>query len=164
MTVTTMWESLADPDPVFGVAEDLFATMIDGEPGHIMRWYGERPAILHPTYTWVDVLGGDEDARILISMGRDTGEDLARVLFDLEDTDDVADNDFDDAVGELVNVVGGNVKSLVTHPGALTMPTVTDAMPDMAGADPIVDACVTWRGALVCVSLWVLDADGQAKS
>ena len=46
MTVTTNWEVLADPDPVFTVAEDLFATMIDGEPGHLMRWYGERPAIL----------------------------------------------------------------------------------------------------------------------
>ncbi len=157
MTTTTMWETLADPDPVFTVAEDLFATMIDGEPGHLMRWYGERPTILHPAYTWVDVLGGDEDARVMISMGRDTGEDLARVMFALEDTDEVVPTDFDDAVGELVNVVGGNIKSLVTHPGALTMPIVADDMPDMSDAAPVVDACVTWRGALVCVSLWVLD-------
>ncbi|WP_062204742.1 chemotaxis protein CheX [Demequina salsinemoris] len=157
MTVTTMWEVLADPDPIFTIAEDLFATMIDGEPGHLIRWYGERPAILHPTYTWVDVLGGDQDARVLISMGHDTGDDLARVLFDLEDTDEVPGVDFDDAVGELVNVVGGNVKSLVTHPGALTMPTVSGGMPDMSGLEPIVDACVTWKGSLVCVSLWVFE-------
>ncbi len=164
MTVTTNWEVLADPDPVFAVAEDLFATMIDGEPGHLMRWYGERPAILHPTYTWVDVVGGDDEARVLISMGRDTGEDLARILFDLEDDASVAETDFADAVGELVNVVGGNVKSLVTHPGALTMPVVSDEMPELADASPVVDACVTWRGALVCVSLWVLQGDPATRS
>ncbi len=164
MTVTTMWEVLADPDPVFTIAEDLFATMIDGEPGHLIRWYGERPAILHPTYTWVDVLGGDQDARVLISMGRETGDDLARVLFDLEDTDDVPDTDFDDAVGELVNVVGGNVKSLVTHPGALTMPMVSGGMPEMGGMEPVVDACVTWKGSLVCVSLWVFDKETATES
>ncbi|MDN4472346.1 chemotaxis protein CheX [Demequina zhanjiangensis] len=164
MTVTTNWEVLADPDPVFAVAEDLFTTMIDGEPGHLMRWYGERPAILHPTYTWVDVVGAGDEARVLISMGRDTGEDLARILFDLEDDAPVAETDFADAVGELVNVVGGNVKSLVTHPGALTMPEVSDEMPTLADASPVVDACVTWRGALLCVSLWVLNEDPSSRS
>ncbi|WNM24581.1 chemotaxis protein CheX [Demequina capsici] len=164
MTVTTMWEVLADPDPVFTVAEDLFATMIDREPGYLMRWYGERPAILRPCYTWVDVVGGDDDARILISMARDTGEDLARVLFELGDDEPVTDADFTDAVGELVNVVGGNVKSLVTHPGILTMPKVSDEQPSMADAAPVMDACVTWRGALVCVSLWTLPQGPQLRS
>ena len=39
----------------------------------------------------------------------------------MDESESVSDADFADAVGEIANVVGGNIKSLVTNPGALTL-------------------------------------------
>lgn len=155
MTVPTAWVPLTDPDPIMTIAEDLFATMVDGEPGRLVRWHGERPALTDPRHTWVDVIG-DDIARVVISMGRHTGEAITRVLFALDESSEVSDMDFVDALGELANVVGGNVKSLVTHPGTLTLPAVEAELPPLEDATCLVNACLVWNEAPICVGLWVL--------
>ena len=57
MTIPSTWEPLTDADPVLTIAQDLFSTMIDGEPGYVYPWMGENPTLEDPTYTWVDVAG-----------------------------------------------------------------------------------------------------------
>ena len=48
MTIPATWEPLTDADPVLTIAQDLFSTMIDGEPGHLYPWMGENPALEDP--------------------------------------------------------------------------------------------------------------------
>jgi len=155
MTIPATWEPLSDVDPVLTIAQDLFATMIDGEPGHLYMWMGVDPELDDPRYTWVDV-SGPVATRVMLMTGRETGEHLTRALLAMDDSDPVSDVDFADAVGEIANVVGGNVKSLVTNPGALTLPVVTHERPEMAGATCLLKTYFEWRGAPLGVGLWAL--------
>jgi len=49
--------------------------------------------------------------------------------------DQLTDADIWDAVGELVNIIGGNLKSLLPSPAVLSLPTVTDGTRAGAGLD-----------------------------
>lgn len=146
---------LIEAEAVTSIAADLFATMVDGEPGHLEEWWGERPVVDDPLFTWIDIQGAAV-TRVMLVAGRDTGERITRALLALPEGSAVQDEDFADAVGEVANVVGGNVKSLVMDSGTLTLPVVAHQAPSAPGATAIVDAWLSWRGAPVGVSLWVL--------
>ena len=155
MTIPATWEPLTDVDPVLTIAQDLFSTMIDGEPGHLYPWMGEDPKLEDPRYTWVDV-SGPVVTRVMLMTGRATGEHLTRRCCRWARPRHVSDADFADAVGEIANVVGGNIKSLVTNPGALTLPVVTHEEPDMAAAFCLLETYFGWKGAPLGVGLWAL--------
>lgn len=155
MTIPATWEPLSAVDPVLTIAQDLFTTMIDGEPGHLNPWAGADPDLEDPRYTWVDV-NGPVVTRVMLMASRVTGERLTRALLGMDTAEYVCDADFADAVGEIANVVGGNVKSLVTNPGALTLPVVTHERPDMDTATCLLETYFGWRGAPLGVGLWAL--------
>ena len=155
MTIPATWEPLTDVDPVLTIAQDLFSTMIDGEEGHLYPWMGEDPVLDDARYTWVDV-SGPVVTRVMLMTGRATGEHLTRALLAMGDDEHVSDADFADAVGEIANVVGGNVKSLVTNPGSLTLPVVTHELPDMSTGTRLLETYFGWKGAPLGVALWAL--------
>ncbi len=155
MTSRDTWEPLSGTDPVLTIAQDLFTTMIDGEPGHLSAWMGDTPVLEDPRYAWVDV-DGPVATRVMLMAGRATGENLTRALLEMEPHEPVSDADFADAVGEIANVVGGNVKSLVTNPGALSLPVVGRDEPDNSSAMRLMATYFGWKGAPLGVSLWAL--------
>jgi len=74
--------------------------------------------------------------------------------------DDVSPSDVLDAVGELVNIVGGNIKGMLPPPTGLSLPSVTDGtlhVDSRAGADLIVDVQLSWMGEPVHVAVWGKD-------
>jgi chemotaxis protein CheX len=76
-------------------------------------------------------------------------------------TEDVGAEDVTDAVGELVNMVGGNVKSLIDGPGQLSLPVVAAgvfSVPSTAVEVCRVDA--VWHGEPVRVLVHALPAAG----
>lgn len=80
--------------------------------------------------------------------------DLARRMLG---SDDVAAADVTDVVGELVNVVGGNVKSLVSSDTTLGLPMVVEGAVARSGAHDAVETCgvqVEWAGHGVRLSVW----------
>ncbi|SEJ55609.1 chemotaxis protein CheX [Demequina mangrovi] len=155
MTATIDWAPVLAGDPLLQISQELFSTMIDLEPGLVERWVGDRPILDDPRYTWVDV-AGEQLVRVVIGTGRETGEAITRALLGLPDGTPVSDEDYVDAVGEVANVVCGNVKSLVTHPGTLTIPVVAPAAPALEHGTCLEDACLSWRGAPITVALWLL--------
>ena len=80
---------------------------------------------------------------------------LTRALLAVPDDEAVSEADFVDAVGEIANVVGGNVKALVPDPGPLTLPQVAPAPPG-DGATLLHRAQLVWRGHPLAISLWSL--------
>jgi chemotaxis protein CheX len=69
---------------------------------------------------------------------------------------EVADGDVADAVGELVNMVGGNLKSIMPGPSSLSLPSVAAGRAAF-GADvrEVSRLDVVWRGepVRVCVHI-----------
>jgi len=155
MTTPASWETLVGDDPVLTIAQDLFTTMIDGEPGHLSPWLADTPDMDDARYTWVDV-AGPIVTRVMLTAGRATGENLTRALLVMGAEEPVSDADFADAIGEIVNVVGGNIKSLVTSPGALSLPVVAHEAPDMSHGTRLMETYFGWKGAPLGVSLWAL--------
>ncbi|MBS2940172.1 chemotaxis protein CheX [Nocardioides sp. J2M5] len=93
---------------------------------------------------------------ITLEVSRAAARDLTRRM--LSDPE-VSEEDVRDAVGELVNVLGGNVKSLLVDGSTLGLPEVLDAD---AGDWPHVEICqalLWWAGHPVEVRVWGVDPD-----
>lgn len=139
-------------DDVYTIAEELFAAMVDGEPGTLRPWSGPTPAWALPVVAWVDLHGGWA-GRASVTTERATADDLARALLALDADEAVGDEDLRDAFGEVANVVGGNVKSLLPAHGSLGLPEVADHEPEMAGAVVLTQVALDWRGRALVLTV-----------
>ncbi len=121
---------------------------------------------VHPTYAaWhadggprrlsgrVD-LSGAWEGTVTVDCSRELARRLAGTLFDL-DPGRVSGGDILDAMGEIVNITGGNVKALLPGPCALSLPAVSDAG-GPAGERP--DRPLVARAAFECDGqpFWVI--------
>jgi chemotaxis protein CheX len=100
--------------------------------------------------SWVDVVG-PWTGSVVLTCARSTAEELARSLLK-EHAPPVLDaEDVEDALGELANVVGGNVKGILPGPSVLGLPET--GAPPVAGLP--VDTCridLLWRGQSLTIS------------
>lgn len=156
MSTAIDMSAFAGTDPIFTIAEEVFSAMIDGEPGLLVPWPEgevEQDDVMH---AWVDV-AGEHPGRVLFSTARSTALAITRALLAMEEGEPVGDADFVDALGEVANVVGGNVKALVPDPGALTLPQVTHAGPPPLEPERLLhETRMSWRGQMLAISLWSL--------
>lgn len=142
----------AGSDPIEAIAQDVFTAMVDGEEGHLLPWLGERPEPVVPVHAWVDVRG-PVSGRILLTTERATAQALTRALLAIPADEPVEAADMVDALGEVANVVGGNIKSLVPEGGVLTLPQVESVRPEVAPGQLLHDVAFGWRGQLLVISL-----------
>jgi chemotaxis protein CheX len=77
--------------------------------------------------------------------------------------DELADADVADAVGELANMIGGNIKSLLPSPSALTLPLVSlgGSALHLPSSTEAVRLDLTWQGEPIRVSVWASTTDTQ---
>ncbi len=141
-------------ETVMAIAEEVFTAMVDGEPG-----------VLQQAFEPVDAAGrrhvrvgrrARRAARSGAARHRARDGHAAHPGAARHDRpEEVSDADYVDAVGEIANVVGGNVKALVPDPGPLTLPQVATARPAATRR-----CCSTrpfaWRGRPLAISLWSL--------
>ena len=146
---------VAGGDPIFTIAAEVFSAMIDPEPQPLRPWSGSTPDFIDPRYAWVD-LGGEMPGRVLLTTERSTATRLTRGLLGAGPEEEITDADLVDAFGEVANVLGGNVKSLVPDPGALTLPQVSHALPEDPVHDLVHEVLIDWRGALLRIAFWSL--------
>lgn len=66
---------------------------------------------------------GATDCLISLEMGENAAKALAAAMFGMG-VDEVSNDDVSDTVGELTNMVGGNIKSLLPEPSTLSLPVV----------------------------------------
>ena len=148
-------EAFAGADPILVITEEVFAAMVDGEPGLLRVWEGERPGLAEPVLAWVDVYG-PTSGRVMLETEASTAEALTRALLAMGPDERVEPTDLVDALGEVINVVGGNVKSLVPEHSDLSLPTVSAERPHTDPAARLHELVLDWQGRLLAVSLWRL--------
>jgi chemotaxis protein CheX len=103
------------------IAEQVWASYLDAE--------GTRPLLVVPpadpprdVTASVSVTGAWQ-GHIVVSCSAPASRSVAGALLGV-DLADVTPEDVTDAVGELVNIIGGNVKGLMPEPSALSLPVV----------------------------------------
>jgi len=141
-------------ETVFAIAEEVFTAMIDPEPGALQSALEPTELSEDATWAWVDV-HGEHPGRVMLGTDHATATLLTRALLAVPEDEAVSEADFVDAVGEIANVVGGNIKALVPDPGPLTLPQVAPAPPG-DGATLLHRAQLVWRGHPLVITLWSL--------
>jgi chemotaxis protein CheX len=107
---------------------------------------------------------GEWQGSVLLACPARLARMAASAMFDLPEAQ-LDDGQVADALGELTNMIGGNIKSLIPGPSRLSMPTVTVgasstvAMPGAALLGTVSLAC---EGLPLTVSVWRMRADRLA--
>jgi chemotaxis protein CheX len=154
--------AVIEHDQVFMIAQDFFAAMVDGDHGLLLPWHGDLPAFTEPIVGWVDLFG-EWSGRAALTTERSTAHDLARALLDLAPDERITDLDLVDAFGEVANVVGGNVKSLLPTQGSLGLPQVGRTAPEHPGAVVEQELRLSWRGLPLVVTIWAIAAGEEGN-
>lgn len=72
----------------------------------------------------VNGTNGGWSGMVTVELAEKVAFSLTAEMLGVEDVEDLEDGDVADAVGELVNMIGGNIKSLMPGPSALSLPVV----------------------------------------
>jgi hypothetical protein len=139
---------LIDEPTVESIAQHAWTALV-GEDEILVAMPGELPDDV--VSSWVDMTG-PWTGTVILTTGRETAADLTRALLAETAPEPLEDEDIADALGEMANVVGGNVKASLSGPSVLSLPHV--------GEPPVVrnpaDICrvdVLWRGQPLTISV-----------
>lgn len=108
-------------DEIVQLTVDIFATVLHFEASECNRCLADDDARLTAC---VQIAGAWKGA-VLIDAPCQLGRQAAGVMFNVP-LDQVTTADTHDALAELVNMVGGNLKTLLPGPSFLSLPAVTD--------------------------------------
>ncbi|MCA5895153.1 chemotaxis protein CheX [Isoptericola sp. NEAU-Y5] len=154
-TTETMTETLARS--VLPIAQDLFSAMIDGEPGLLQAGTGTADLAAGSVRARVDIVG-PTSTRAEVVTTRPTADRIARALLQMADDEPLSGEDVEDALGEVANVVGGNLKGMLPEGSSLTLPVVELDEPASAPAADH-DELLLWRGEPLVISLWTMNGE-----
>lgn len=137
-------------DDVFSVVEEVWTTFLDAERPIFPtpRPTSEQAPSTHPEWTAAVSVTGAWEAAIMVSMSDLLAAEVTERMLGLDAADgQPATADVTDALGELVNIIGGNVKSLMPGPGKLSLPLV--AQGPIGSSSRLMEACrldLGWAG------------------
>jgi chemotaxis protein CheX len=137
---------------VLAVAEDVFTTMVDGEPGHLRLRDGAPAPSGGRLHAWVDITG-TYPVRVVLAAGHGTARRLAQALTGCGPDEAVDDAEVADAFGEVANMLGGNLKGTLPPGSRLGLPAVADGPP---AGEHRVDVTLDWRGDEIVISMLAL--------
>jgi chemotaxis protein CheX len=137
-----VWSSYLDPEgasPLVPTSHDKPAEDVSGAVSVTGAWRGH----------------------VVISFSSTASKRAAAALLGVE-FDEVSVADVTDAVGELANIIGGNVKSLLPEPAALSLPYVQTGGPGTVHWPAVTEVCQltgTWDDEPVTIT--VLESTGD---
>jgi chemotaxis protein CheX len=138
---------LLDEATLQGIVEEAWLALV-GDDEFLLPMPGGLPD--DAVSSWVEVVG-PWTGSVVLTASRSTAEQLARCLLKEHAPPVLDDEDIEDALGELANVVGGNVKGVLPGPSVLGLPEIGVAPEPGEPADTCrVD--LLWRGQSLTIS------------
>ncbi|GII26139.1 chemotaxis protein CheX [Planosporangium mesophilum] len=138
-------------EDLFAIAEQVWSSYLDLE--------GTSPLIQMPrTKPSSDVsasvsVTGAWRGHVVVSCTMPAARSAAAALLGIE-LDEATEDDVTDALGELANIIGGNVKSLMPEPSALSLPVVlVNGSPGWPSASEVCQLNGEWLGESVAVQV-----------
>ena len=139
---------LLDEETVQSIAQEAWSALV-GDDEFLVPLPGGLPD--DALSSWVDIVG-PWNGTVVLTTGRGTAEELARCLLAEHAPPVLDEEDITDGMGELANVVGGNIKAVLPGPSVLGLPEV--GLAPEAGSPA--DTCrvdLLWRGQSLTVSV-----------
>lgn len=133
-------------DDLHALVDQVWQTLLDESPVP-----ADEPSI-EPGWTRADIaITGDWSGVVRISCTPSGARRLAAAMLELEAETEADEDDVDDAMGEVANVIGGNIKGCLGG-GTLGLPTVTTDVASTT-ADSFLRCSVIWRDEPVVIEL-----------
>ena len=139
---------LIDESTVQSIAEEAWLALV-GEDEILVALPGEMPADV--LSSWVHMTG-PWTGSVVLTTGRQTAADLTRAMLAESAPEMLEHEDVADAVGEIANVVGGNVKAALPGPSVLGLPEVGTA-PAVRNPADVCHVELLWRGQPLSISV-----------
>ncbi|WP_432563877.1 chemotaxis protein CheX [Kineococcus sp. SYSU DK003] len=150
-------------EPTDYVEDEALAQIVD----QMWASYFAHTEFLVPAYEPHDIEGeilcasvtisGARPGIVTVSVERPLAAPLAGAL--LQEDGELTDEDVYDSLGEVSNIVGGNIKALVPDAGPLGLPVVSTAKPLHGASDRLaarLDA--NWQGQWLTFEVWLAAA------
>ncbi|MGC9669183.1 chemotaxis protein CheX [Planosporangium sp. 12N6] len=138
-------------EDLFAIAEQVWASYLDVD-GTSPLLQVERTRPSNEVVASVSVTGAWR-GHIVVSCSMPAARNAAAALLGIE-VDDAAPEDVTDALGELANIIGGNVKSLMPEPSALSLPVVAiNGNTGWPAAEEVCQLNGQWLGESIAVQV-----------
>ena len=140
-------------EQVVGIAQEVWESFLGLEL--LPAGTGDLEAEGTTTSAVVQITGAWEGS-VLLTCPSTLARAAAGAMFD-SDEDDLSEEEVADALGELVNMVGGNIKSLLPSPSQLSIPTVTVGdhySLHVLGATAVHDVLLDCRDSRLRIIVW----------
>lgn len=105
------------------ITEMVWASMLerDLQPGNCLDWQaGPHQMLMGAVH-----LNGDWEGAVTLNCSANLARQFASILFGTEEQSTTPEQTAD-VLGELANIVGGNIKGLLPAPSQLSLPSVTE--------------------------------------
>ncbi|MBX6371853.1 MAG: chemotaxis protein CheX [Acidothermus sp.] len=132
------------------ITREVWMSFLDGDPAGLVAG---GSALGEDRVTGCIQLSGMYVGAIMLELAPAAAQAAAAALFGMA-PGDVGPVEVADAVGEITNMVGGNVKSMLPGPSTLSLPAVVYGQLTLPGVQMVRRAELTWRGQPLAVSLW----------
>jgi len=139
---------LIDEETVRSIAQEAWSALIGGDE-FLVPLPGGPPE--DAVSSWVEVVG-PWSGSVVLTCSRATAEQLSRCLLAEHAPPVLDDEDIQDGLGELANVVGGNVKAVLPGPSVLGLPEVGSA-PQAGSPADICRLELLWRGQSMTITV-----------
>lgn len=150
---------MIDSETVRAITEDVLIAMLELPAEFTSGWGSEGEA---ECYRATIGIHQDQHLEGVLLCSVPFARRVAAQMF-MCSSDDVCDSEVSDAVGELINIIGGNVKGAIGGDGKLTLPKVemgyNVAEDDQGGVvSPVADVSVTCDGHPMRMLFQMLEA------
>ena len=132
------------------ITREVWTSFLDGDPAGLVPANIPAPG---EGVTGCVHLSGAYTGSITVQCSAPAARDAAAALFAMQPAD-VTAAEVVDAIGEIANMVGGNVKSMLPGPSNLSLPAVVHGQLAVAGAQIVREVQLAWRDEPLVISLW----------
>ena len=101
-------------------------------------------------------ISGGWSGHVVVSCSSDAARQAA-AAFLMMDAGEVSTDDVADVMGELANIVGGNVKSMLPAASFVSLPQVVEGSHSAVrwpACEQVTELAGTWKGEPVSISMW----------
>jgi chemotaxis protein CheX len=139
---------LLDEETVLSIVQEAWTALV-GDDEYLVPLPGDLPD--DAVSSWVEIVG-PWTGTVVLTTGRSTAAELARCLLAEHAPPVLDEEDVTDGMGELANVVGGNIKAVLPGPSVLGLPEV-GAAPAACSAPDTCRTDLLWRGQALTISV-----------
>jgi len=147
MTIT----SFSD-ETVAEITKEIWSAIVDDSGSLVARGavtdYGDLTGSVDISGSW--------NGTFYLSFSLTAARQAAANMFAAE-AEDLSDDDVRDAVGELINIIGGNLKALLPPPALLSLPTVATGLPKpthLDEAELVSELRFDWIDEPIVIAVW----------